>query len=177
MTGSTHKLGGICAGMIAINILQEVAPETVVLVMAGSILGSLLPDIDNANSTISHKFRAISMIVKIGQGGIRLLSRLMPRKIGGTVRSFIGHRGITHSLMFPGLLLLLIFFVRGHIPEHFISGLLVGMMSHIVLDIFSGGVPLIMPLSVKRFKLANIRTGGIIEWGVRVALILVIVGL
>ena len=62
MNGYTHKIGGTCAGLLATSLALNApySPEKFIVagtIMAGSIVGSLLPDIDHKNSTISKKHK------------------------------------------------------------------------------------------------------------------------
>ena len=66
----------------------------------GSVLGGLLPDIDNVHSQIGSRLPVVELIVHGCQRGIRLLSGILPRKLRENVRSMTGHRGLLHSLRF-----------------------------------------------------------------------------
>lgn len=59
----------------------------------GSVLGGLLPDIDNVHSQIGSRLPVVELIVHGCQRGIRLLSGILPRKLRENVRSMTGHRG------------------------------------------------------------------------------------
>ena len=63
----------------------------------GSVLGGLLPDIDNVHSQIGSRLPVVELIVHGCQRGIRLLSGILPRKLRENVRSMTGHRGLLHS--------------------------------------------------------------------------------
>lgn len=176
MTAPTHSIGGMAAGVALAVCIHANAAETAYLIGI-SALGSLLPDIDNPHSRISFKWRGIRLIVSAGQSLIRCVSCLLPRRQKAYVRSLIGHRGLTHSLL-PVILpaALNIFFVRQHIGYCITAGLAGGILSHLLLDILSGGVPLFMPFSTRRICLAHIKTGGIAENIFRTALIIFVVG-
>jgi inner membrane protein len=180
MTGTSHRLGGILAGLGTISLLQAADITSQGVILGAAVIGSLLPDIDNAQSTISYKVPLVRGIVGLMQGAIRMLSGLLPNKQRRYVRSLIGHRGITHSLVFaaamPGMVL-----VAGRMLHHVLYtpyfnmaawGIMAGVLSHILLDIFSNGVPLFLPFSVKRITAARIKTGGVAEWLVRIGIIL-----
>ena len=72
----------------------------------GSVLGGLLPDIDNVHSQIGSRLPVVELIVHGCQRGIRLLSGILPRKLRENVRSMTGHRGLLHSLLVPAAMLL-----------------------------------------------------------------------
>ena len=105
MTGKTHSATGFFAGLIISNYTG--CSETMTLAMVtGSVLGGLLPDIDNVHSQIGSRLPAVELIVHGCQRGIRLLSGILPRKLRENVRSMIGHRGLLHSLLVPAAMLL-----------------------------------------------------------------------
>lgn len=164
MTGYTHMLAGLCAGIAVIEWKGLLTPGSGLLVTGGILLGSILPDIDNRNSTVSHRLPVAGSVINMLQKGVRFLSYLLPGRAGRRIRETAGHRGITHSLLFPALLLL----CPG--GNFFILGTSAGIMVHILLDMLSGGVPLFLPFSGIRITLGKIRTGGILDtvvirWG------------
>jgi membrane-bound metal-dependent hydrolase YbcI (DUF457 family) len=160
MVGRSHLLVGLTAGVVLDSLLHVTGPP---LTMATSVpleliikkgvfyfmvaFGALLPDIDNARSTIGSKLGWVSK-------GIQHIA---------------GHRTIFHSLLglFLGSLLaigleqLVIYLLaqRGFIfPAQFIGAshlvfvaVLFGSIMHIAADgLTEGGVPLLWP-SHKRF--------------------------
>lgn len=162
MTGVTHKLGGILTGVILADQFCNGTVEST-FVVAGAVLGSLLPDIDNQRSTIGGMMPGTSILVRAGQKTIRLFSHLFPRKVAEDIRSLIGHRGILHSLVAPFVVAAAALLQKNTMAVYFFMAVAIGMVSHLILDLFSGGVPLFMPFSMKRIKLAGIRTGGMLE--------------
>lgn len=179
MMAATHRLGGIAAGTALAAILKVDVAETGIL-LAGAVLGSLLPDIDNRNSTISYKIPLVSLLVTVGQAAIRGISSLFPRKQKNYIRSLIGHRGLTHSLLAAVLLPLPVAAIClsagfSRIGLYVTVGLLGGMLSHLLFDMLAGGAPLFMPFTTKRVVLAKIKTGGLIEWLFRLLLVAVFV--
>lgn len=141
--------------------------------IGGVVFGSLLPDIDNARSSISYKFPVLRMLVGTGQAVVRGIATLLPGKLGRNVKSMAGYRGLFHSpalaLLLSGILALVGTNLHSMTVKGLAIGLLAGMASHIVLDLFSGGVPLGMPFITKRVVLARIKTGGAVEWILRYA--------
>lgn len=152
MLGKTHKIGGLCTGILISNMyigtnLTSNNIKLALLFTGASVLGSLIPDIDHRGSTISNKNKAtegVSMIV-----------------------SLFGHRGITHAPITYLLLFLIpsIFFSNMTNSFEFYAyifsiGLLVGAFSHLFLDFLTvGGIPLFFPLSTKKFHLLPLKTG------------------
>lgn len=72
------------------------------------------------------------------------------------LRSVSGHRGISHWLLSA---LLVAWCVAVLLPGLWWAYVLCGWLSHIGLDIVSGGVPALWPITA-RIKLAHIKTGG-----------------
>ncbi len=167
MMAPTHRLGGIAAGAGIAAILHTDTTDSAIMI-AAALLGCLLPDIDNSHSSISRKWSFVSMLVSAGQGIIRLFSNIFKTKTRTYIRSLIGHRGLTHSL-FPVLLLPgIMFIVSAGVGSRYgivtSIGLAAGMISHLLLDMLSGGVPLFMPFTTKRVCIARIKTGSLLEW-------------
>ena len=174
MTGAAHRLGGVLTGVIlAGHIGTDIMDSSILL--AGAVFGSLLPDIDNMHSSISSRLPVVSALVSISQKIIRLLSCLFPGKLGKNIRSMAGHRGIIHSLLIPLLLTLPLIMCGSGTGCLLILGSMTGILSHLLLDMFSGGVPLFMPFSMKRIKIAGIRTGGLGEKAVMAGIVAVII--
>lgn len=171
MTGKTHSATGFFAGLIISNYTG--CSETITLAMVtGSVLGGLLPDIDNVHSQIGSRLPAVELIVHGCQRGIRLLSGILPQKLRENVRSMIGHRGLLHSLLVPAAMLLALPVIdnTNGIEKAFLIGMIAGDLSHLILDMLSGGVPLLMPFSVARIRVCKFRTGGIVDVLWRVAM-------
>ena len=135
MEGKTHAIGGICLGVAAQSYYitnQLDAPELIVFYGA-CLFGGLLPDICHPGSWTGRRARALS----------KGISR------------FFGHRTITHSILF----IILIYWLTSTFTfqyDHLIQiGLLVGIVSHIVLDAMTvRGIQLFYPIPLRvRFPL------------------------
>lgn len=175
MTGATHRMAGMCTGIAAIEILQADDIKIQAVLLTGCILGSLLPDIDNPQSTISYKIPLVRAVYGMLQNAIRGFASLLPRRQREYVRSSIGHRGLSHSLLAAVVLPELAWLVGDVININtgaFALGLLLGIWSHIFMDLFSGGTRLFLPFSICNIKFMKIKTGGIMEWIVRIGLII-----
>lgn len=137
MTGNTHIVGGIAASLAFAQISNY---NPVILVGAG-VVGALIPDICHGGSTIGRKFPIISKVV----------------------HTLFGHRSFTHSLLF--LLLIGILLNSFVTYEAITAGILVGMISHYILDMATkNGIKLLFPLKITvRFPLTT-RTGGKVEY-------------
>jgi inner membrane protein len=159
MNFKTHVIGGICAGVIANDVLIRSiqATDDIVspmfmstLFVAGAVVGSLIPDIDHRGSYFGRRAKLLSVPMHL----------------------LAGHRGITHT----PLLLMLIMSLLWFISKTFLSGIKstlfmymslgigVGMASHIFLDsLTKGGVPLLYPFSSKKISLLPLKTGSFSE--------------
>ena len=150
MNKKTHETGGICTGVIAVFIVFNPPYTTNKLFLSfvlliGAFIGSLLPDIDHRGSTISKKFK----------------------KTSKAVNKLFGHRGIMHC----PLIYLLFFFILTEFGvffdnfsksmyENFVFGLFLGCISHLVLDFITvEGIPILYPISKKKFHLMKFKTG------------------
>lgn len=143
MTGNTHIIGGLAASLAVAQVTNY---EPILLVGAG-VVGALMPDICHGGSTIGRKFKVLSKLIN----------------------TLFGHRSFTHSLLFLGLLaILLTSFVNN---ESIIVGLLVGIVSHLILDMATkNGIKLLFPLKLTvRFPITA-KTGGTVEYLVFAAL-------
>jgi inner membrane protein len=146
MTGKTHIIGGMAAGLA---ISQFTNYDPVLLVGAG-VLGGLIPDICHGGSKIGRTFPLVSKLINI----------------------LFGHRSFTHSLLFLFIVATLLHsFV---VNEAVIVGILAGMISHYILDMSTKqGIKLFFPFSIRiRFPITT-RTGGKVEDLVLAALSLI----
>lgn len=109
------------------------------------ILGALVPDVDEVQSSIGKRTRILSDLFSFA----------------------LGHRTITHWFVTRVLLMLFsIAFLDGN-AAMFVASLVVGMLIHDVGDLMTGGVrgyfwPLID--IDKSVRIARIKVGGIQEW-------------
>lgn len=171
MRGKTHMLGGVAAGLIGFQLTGDlisantdtVVPlqKTIVFgsMLTGAFFGSILPDIDHKGSFIGRRMKILSFLV----------------------HHSLGHRGLTHSLLFailvPALFgFLTLQFATGEIQGVLIAGifgLFLGILSHIFLDALTvSGVPLFAPFTNKTFRFGRFRTGGIGEYVVAFGLVI-----
>lgn len=174
MMAASHRLGGAAAGMLVCSMLtapDDIAGKTVIV--SAAVLGSLIPDIDNPHSSISRKYRGINAAVSVFQMLFRGFAELLPKKQEKFMKGAAGHRGASHSLF-----MLIVCVVLVHMGGIFLPawkdmitfaewGIGAGVLSHLLLDMFAGGVPLLFPFTMRRITLAHIKTGGITEWLIR----------
>lgn len=159
MKGKTHLMGGLLFGLVgeaAVSSLSNegilfARPATIGVVVGASLIGSLLPDIDTPKSILGSKVPPISIIIN----------------------KLCGHRNITHSIMMWLLLFAPIKFLFEEIDRYpflIYYGLLVGILSHIFLDMLTTrGVPVFV--KSPRISLTPMKTGGAGEILVRVVLV------
>ena len=77
----------------------------------------------------------------------------------------LGDGTLLHSLLVPAAMLLALPVIgnTNGIEKAFLIGMIAGNLSHLILDMLSGGVPLLIPFSVARIRVCNFRTGGIMD--------------
>lgn len=142
MTGKTHAACG-AATMLALTVLHRsglpIGAETYTpaLGLLTVVVGSYAPDVDLKNSTLGQKLRMISHLFR--------------------------HRGLTHTLLFPVLLTLLMMGLKAQgmavVPE-LLLGFNVGWVTHIIADAFNHkGVPILWPIVRKKLHVASVHIG------------------
>ena len=143
MTGKTHIIGGLAASLAFAQVTNY---EPVLLVGAG-VIGAMIPDICHGGSKVGRAFPVVSKVINV----------------------LFGHRSFTHSLLF--LVLMAILMNSFVTIESVTAGILVGMASHLVLEMATrNGIKLLYPLKIRvRFPLTT-RTGGAVESMVLAAL-------
>lgn len=158
MTGKVH----VAVGVVSVGALLFQYPTgfdlngttilpAVALVTAAA--GSYAPDIDLGRSHSGMKHKTASKVVS---------------KIGG------GHRGITHTLLVPTIVLAFMLYVQTQLTVlPAISSLLlsllfgweVGYLAHIFADLFNGkGVPLFWPIIKGKVHIADLPSDGFGAW-------------
>lgn len=142
MKGSTHMGLSIVTGMMVQHFHELPLFYSFTFdpfFYGGLLLGSLLPDIDHPQSSIS-----------------RLLFG-----VGSIFHRIFGHRGFTHSL----LACLILWGLIQSIHVSFSIGFCLGYLSHLLGDFFTNrGVPLLHPLSKKRWRAPlTFKTGSRVE--------------
>lgn len=142
MTGKTHAACG-AAAMLALTVLHRSAlpigaeTYTPAIGLLTVVVGSYAPDVDLKSSTMGQRFRLLAHLFR--------------------------HRGLTHTLLFPALLTLLMMGLKAQgvavVPE-LLLGFNVGWVAHIVADAFNHkGVPILWPIVRKKLHVASVRIG------------------
>lgn len=151
MLGKTHKVGGVCIGVVTTFLLSqraefaEYALLAAPLLIGSSMFGSLLPDIDHPNSMMGRRVKPIS----------KLLNKT------------VGHRGATHTILALVMVIVFLFMINLSLPIQIqpfgwsiVLGTGVGYFSHLLLDALTpSGVPLFAPFYRKSIRIARLTTG------------------
>lgn len=131
MKYKAHTVGALVSacGLIYISKRYEIEINPISL-LGGTIIGGLFPDIDHPKSLIGRSIVPISTIIF----------------------ATVGHRTLTHSLLFATIIGLLtsIFSLSAGI------GISVGILSHIILDLLTPGtrgVAFLYPFNTKKLRL------------------------
>ncbi|ELS02723.1 putative membrane-bound metal-dependent hydrolase [Xenococcus sp. PCC 7305] len=113
-------------------------------VIAG--IGGLMPDLDHPKSALGRRIPLVS----------------------DTISALFGHRGITHSLLAVGVMILVLMSITTK-PEYqelnwMVAPLCIGYISHIIGDSLTpSGVPLLYPKK-KNYSLKVFKTGSLLEF-------------
>ncbi|TXF11192.1 metal-dependent hydrolase [Pelomicrobium methylotrophicum] len=134
MMAFTHIAFGAASALLAAEWLDAPAPQAV-LMLAGGVLGSMLPDIDHPGSAFGRRVPFLSI----------------------PLSAIFGHRGVTHSLLAVVGMSALAWYSLHHLDWHpgysvpFVVGIAAGYLSHLAGDWMTNtGVPLLWP-SRRRF--------------------------
>lgn len=151
MNNKTHKIGGVCSGLIASTLLfsNNFGVEGLLssaLIVSGATIGSLAPDVDHPESKVGRKF--------------------ILKPISIFINKVFGHRTITHSVVmsiFMTIILLsstLLFTgISNFIYSNIIIGFCVGWFSHLLLDLLTvKGIPVFYPFIKKKYNLLRFKT-------------------
>lgn len=147
-------------------------PATALAAVTAAMVGGLLPDVDEPRSALGGEIpggrlgRAFLAAVAL-YFGFKVLS--VAAIVAGVVLAFLAfmpHRGVTHSLLAMAAVVLAVLRLAGAAVW---APFLVGYGSHLALDMLTPeGVPLLWPLKT-RVRVLLARTGGPVDWGLRLA--------
>lgn len=152
MTYKTHLAGGTLLGLTSIGVLSafnmDIGLSNQSILVSCSTIGALIPDIDHRGSFLGRRLKLTSFLAS----------------------SLFEHRGPTHSpiimsgfMFFLYFLSSLFFTIKGPVTYAFL-GTYIGIISHILLDMITkGGVPLLYPITKKKFSLTKMKTGSMFE--------------
>ncbi|MBH0231600.1 metal-dependent hydrolase [Halobacillus yeomjeoni] len=192
MMAPGHQVVGFTFGVVALTLLPQVGivterPFQTVLFLLFVMFGSLLPDIDTPASKLGQKFWRGLMTIFAASLLIYLFIPEYIDRYREEVKVFVmlllpvlimirGHRKMTHSLLFVGVLIVYSIILQQvfMIPWLYLSGLIVGVVSHLLADYITvKGIPLAYPLSKKHVQfILTFKTGSDMERLVVFSLIL-----
>jgi inner membrane protein len=159
MTARTHDAFAF-ASLITVAALfppERLNTPTVFVALVASIIGALLPDMDQASNRLWDLFPAGDTFGKFLR------------------RAFWSHRTLSHSLIgsyifyrFFSWSLPLVFNDNYVYPEVILASLMIGIFSHLLADgLTTDGVPLFFPFRLSvgfpPLSFLRIRTGGFVE--------------
>ena len=115
--------------------------------------GSYAPDADSPRTHAGAKHKGMSKVIN---------------KVGG------GHRGITHTLLFPIVLTACCYFIQHTLSAYhalnvfllsIVGGFLLGWVLHILTDLLNGkGCPIFWPLMKSKVHIIDLPSTGIVPW-------------
>lgn len=145
MTYKTHINGGLLVGLLITSQINNRLIIPTAVIIGGSVIGSLLPDIDHTKSYIGKRIKPVSKVVN----------------------KLAGHRKLFHApLIYLFLYAICIGYDFDKITLLFIQGIFSGILSHLILDSLTiGGLPWFYPFSKKKFSFAKIKTNSQFEYG------------
>lgn len=144
MTYRTHIIGGVLAALLISKGMGDIALLDTVNMLGVSTFAAITPDMWQ----IARK-----------QG------RRKPRETKELTR-VLEQSGVTHAPLVYGVLFIIMLGVN--IPITVSLGFLVGAISHILLDMFNiEGVPLMLPITRKRYHITDIKRGSGVEVKIR----------
>ena len=151
MNNKTHKIGGVCSGLVASTLLfsNNFGVEGLLssaLIVSGATIGSLAPDIDHPESKVGRKF--------------------ILKPISIFINKVFGHRTITHSVVISIFMTMILLFstllfsgIPNFIYSNLIIGFCVGWFSHLLLDLLTvKGIPVFYPFIKKKYSLLKFKT-------------------
>lgn len=146
MTGKTHLLGGVLAGVCASTYMgySDQLLNVIALMTVGGV-GGLFPDIDTPTSKMGSKVKPLSWALS----------------------KTVGHRGMFHAPLLYVVLGVVLWRME---PIIRVLGLvfLAGCMSHLILDAMNvQGIPILWPVK-SRLSLMQIKLDGAGECAIRV---------
>jgi len=153
MRGHTHLLFAVLLAIFYFDYFNvQVGIWLKVAFATALIIGALLPDIDEAESSAARRAPLMSALIRI----------------------FSRHRGIMHSIWIPLILFLILKFLMWRfveIPNLVFIGFLIGYGSHLIADsLTTQGIEPLNPIS--RFRLRGwLRTGGLAEAAIGILIV------
>ena len=155
MLGRTHVAFALCVASVGVmgyeHITAPMSHKDLILFFGGVAIGALLPDIDEPQSRIGKATPMVSHAFK----------------------SLFGHRGATHTLLFPLAVGAALYFLFLALSWNLAAllGLVLGCYLHIAGDMLTkSGCPIYLPFNKKNIGLLpyalRFRTGSAIDRGI-----------
>ena len=180
MRCSSHAIAGISSGIALTSVLYQsnifsASSTAIIAILGGSLIGSLIPDIDHPNSYISRRFIVISwltnlllFLIKVITSLILLLCFWIKKSKKEEILKMFEHRGIFHTLLFAFLITWLLSFIpiNSEILKIFQFGFLTGYLSHLLMDMLTVfGVKILFPITTHTFHypLIRLHTGKMLD--------------
>lgn len=126
--------------------------------MFAASAGSYAPDIDLGRSHAGQKHKVAASAVRAA----------------GKVTGASGHRGITHTLLVPAILIAFMVFANVYFAQwrylqsalfSLVFGFLYGYVVHIAADLFNGkGCPILWPISKNKIHVMDLPSKGAVPW-------------
>ena len=171
MNGKTHQLVGMTGSLLASTALYNsdiLGVPACIALIAGSALGSYLPDIDHTGSVAGRRIAIVSYPIKGISNIFSWLYRKTKLKFFDSLSEMFAHRGIFHAPLFWTLIFSLLFIyippVVAPMVYEVVLGLMIGVAVGVALHLGADmlnptGIPVFMPLSNKKISLGKIVTG------------------
>ena len=151
MNGLTHKVAGACTGAIAASMIPGAGLQHYEFMIAGALIGSIYPDLDEPNSIFGSRVKPLSWLAKI----------------------FLGHRGIIHTPLNCAVITGLLYLIHIKYGPDIIKtidyntlpwvlfiaqGFCAGYLSHLLLDTLTPqGIMLLYPFSTYKIHIFGFR--------------------
>lgn len=184
MNGKTHQLIGMTGSLIASTALYNseiLGVPACIALIAGSALGSYLPDIDHTGSVAGRRIAIVSYPIKGISNMFSWLYRKTKLRFFDSLSEMFAHRGIFHAPLFWGIIFALLFIYMPPLVASMvydvvlglITGVAVGVALHLGADMLNPtGIPVFMPLNNRKISLGKIVTGSSTESIFKVIVIL-----
>lgn len=157
MTNKTHTAAAVTGTIIYFkyfNAPLSYIDETIILLTAS--MAVILPDIDNPSSKYGRLLIIVLWPLYLIQ---KITKRLFPK-----IYNIIKHKGINHWPIFWIILFVLLQLILSDISKNILTGLYIGVATHLICDYISEGIYLFAPFKQRKYKsLIHIKTGGIAE--------------
>lgn len=181
LTCKTHEAFGILTAEAALGLTTEVSAPVFIGTLIISAYAALIPDIDTPNSKISHNIflKILFLPYRIIHGLLVLLSKISGLRKSGvkSAARATGHRGMFHSpviwlIILPPLFWLLKSTLSAEWFTTLSIGTICGIASHLLGDMVFGGIPILYPITDKKYRLSPLTTDSLAEYVVLMIMVI-----